>query len=292
MSRVRVIAIMALPHSGSHLLSQLLGAHSSCLSIGELHNYDKLTNRERQGSGNVISTYAEDPVFENLGDLPVRDWHQTIITRAQRADPNLTTLVDNSKRVDWCASLLANDGLDVQPVLLLRDPRALLRFWRLRYDTPKKVRRQRTRHSLIAPSQALTLMTCSPLELYLRKWLIRNQQATRLLDQSGRSANFLTYHDLASQPERTLRRLMPLLGLDYEPSQLRYGEAEQKGTRKTEYQSASEASQISLDARWQTDLSAADAEAATKFPPLNAYLENLGLAFASAGLTRRNAEVR
>jgi hypothetical protein len=104
---------------------------------------------------------------------------------------------------------------------------------------------------------------------------------------SGRAANYLTYFDLSSQPERTLRRLMPLLGLDYEPGQLRYGDTEQKGTRKTEYQQASEASRISLDVRWQTDLSAEDAKAATEYPPLNAYLESLGLAFANDGLTLR-----
>jgi hypothetical protein len=278
---------MALPHSGSHLLSQLLGAHSSCLAIGELHNYDKLTTRDREGGGNVISTYADDALFRNLHDLPVNEWHQTIMSRARSDVPGLSTLVDNSKRVSWCASLLENDALEVQPVLLLRDPRALMRFWQLRYNSAKKVRRQRTRHSLMAPAQALRLLTCSAQELYLRKWLIRNQQATRLLERIGRPANFLTYHDLASNPEQTLRRLMPLLGLDYEPKQLRYGEAVHKGTLKAEYQSATSASQISLDVRWQMDLSEEDAQSATEFPALNAYLEKLGLTFSGNGLTIR-----
>ncbi len=287
MSRTSVIVIMALPHSGSHLLSQLLGAHSRCLSIGELHNYDKLTNRARPGSGNVISTYAEDPLFANLNQIPVSQWHQEIMTRAQAGAPGLSVLVDNSKRVGWCASLAQNDQLEVQPVLLLRDPRALLRFWRLRYDSAKKVRRQRTRHSLMAPAQALQLLTCSTTELYLRKWLIRNQQASRLLERMGKPANYVTYHDLAAQPERTLSRLMPLLGLDYEAAQLRYGEADHRGTQKAEYRNASDASQISLDVRWQADLDPAEAQAATAYAPLNRYLDQLGLEFGPDGLTAR-----
>ncbi len=285
MTRTRVIAIMALPHSGSHLLSQLLGAHSDCLSIGELHNYDKLTNRDRQGSGNVISSYAEDPLFQALDKLPVERWHAEVLTRARTETPTLTTLVDNSKRVAWCASLLRNPDLDVYPVHLIRDPRALLRYWTLRYDNAKKVRRQRIQHSRVALSQAFRLLTCPTHELYLRKWLIRNQEATELLSRAGKRTSYVTYHDLASQPGQTLQRLMPLLGLDYEPDQLRYGEADHRGTVKAEYQRASEASAINLDTRWQTDLSAEGARTATEYAPLNRYLESLSLEFSANGLT-------
>lgn len=285
MTRARVITIMALPHSGSHLLSQLLGAHSSCLSIGELHNYDKLTNRERKGSGNVIATYAEDPLFRKLGGLHLESWHGEILSRAQAEMPLVTTLVDNSKRVAWSASLLENPMLEVHPVHLLRDPRALLRYWTLRYDSPRKVRRQRFRHCRMVPAQALKLLTCSESELYLRKWLIRNRQASDLLTRAGCSANFVTYHDLASRPAETLNRLMPLLGLEYEPAQLRYGDADHRGTLKADYQSASEASAIQLDVRWQSELSPEDAAAAASNAPLNAYLTELGLAFGPHGLT-------
>lgn len=281
----RVIVIMALPRSGSHLLAQFLGAHSSCLSIGELHNYNKLTNPDRQGSGNVIATYAEDPLFEGLHDLPTERWHSEVLARAQREAPTLTTLIDNSKRVAWCASLLRNPALEVHPVHLIRDPRALLRYWMLRYDRPKKVLRQRIRHSRIAPAQALSLLTCPTRELYLRKWLIRNKAVTRLLARAGKPDNFLTYHDLASKPEQTLRRLMPILGLDYEPGQLLYGEADHRGTRKADYQNASEASAINLDVRWQTDLNAEIALAATRHAELNRYLETMSLDFTADGLT-------
>ena len=38
---IRVILILSTPHAGSHLLSQLLGAHSACASIGKLQNFKK-----------------------------------------------------------------------------------------------------------------------------------------------------------------------------------------------------------------------------------------------------------
>ena len=95
----------------------------------------------------------------------------------------------------------------------------------------------------------------------------------------------VTYHDLASRPAETLGRLMPLLGLDYEPAQLKYGEADHRGTLKADYQHASEASAIELDTRWQADLTPEDASAATRHKPLNAYLDGLGLTFGPNGLT-------
>jgi hypothetical protein len=285
--RIPVIVIVALPHSGSHLLSQLLGAHQRCLSIGELHNYDKLTNRPSRGNGNVISSYADDAIFAQLDRLPVERWHSTILKRAKELYPAVTTLVDNSKRVTWCRALMKNSELDVQPVHLIRDPRALLRYWMLSYDSPKKIRRQRVRHSRMKPLQAPALLTCSPRELYLRKWLIRNEQASALLASHDKSDNVVTYHDLATRPETTLERLMPLLGLEYEPSQLRYGDADHHGTVKRDYQQAMETSAIQLDVRWQDFLSSADREGVSSDKRIQAYLSKLYLTFAERGLTAR-----
>jgi hypothetical protein len=118
-TRVRVIVIVALPHSGSHLLSQLLGAHDQCLSIGELHNYGKHRDQTRTNSGNVISGYRLDPLFADLDHLPVDEWHQEILRRAEADYPQVTTLVDNSKRVGWCKALMQNPRLEVHPVHLI-----------------------------------------------------------------------------------------------------------------------------------------------------------------------------
>lgn len=279
----RVIAIVALDHSGSHLLSQLLGAHSHCVSIGELHNYDKFTNRS--SGGNVTSNYDEDELFRGLDRTPMEGWHQLIRANAEQKNAGITTLVDNSKRVSWCQALMKNPDLEVHPVHLIRDPRALLRYWLISYDNPKKIRRQRIRLSRMAPLQAPALLSCPPLELYTRKWLIRNLQATRLLQRAGQPANLVTYHDLATSPARALEALMPRFGLDYEAGQLRYGEAQQHGTQKRDYQAASSRSAIELDVRWQDYLHEAQIRTVLEDARLISYLNRLGLSFGRDGLT-------
>lgn len=282
-NRTRVVAIVALDHSGSHLLSQLLGAHSRCLSVGELHNYVKLTSRSR--GGNVTADYGEAEIFAGLRDAPVERWHELVFCNAQGRYPTITTIIDNSKRVEWCASLLRNPRLEVTPLHLLRDPRAMLRYWQRSYDSPRKIRRQRIRHARMAPLQAPQLLTCPLLELYLRKWLIRNEAASRLLRRSGHPTNVVTYHDLATCTARTLERIMPMLGLEYEPAQLRYGEATQHGTLKTEYRAASERSEIRLDVRWQNDLDADQIHRVEADTRLAGYFHRLGLSLTPLGLT-------
>lgn len=284
-NRVRVIVILTLPHSGSHLLSQLLGAHSQCVSIGEIHNYDKFTNRIKDGERNVIDNYAGDAIFRDLDSLPVDRWHQQIHANLQQTPRGISTLIDNSKRVAWCRKLMENPNLEVIPVHLVRDPRALIRYWMLRYNNKRQLRRQRIRHSRMAPLQAPALFTCEPLELYIRKWLIRNEQISRLLRQAGKSRNLVTYHDLAVSPAEALQRLMPLLALDYEAEQLNYGAAEQHGTLKREYESAGSDSRIDLDIRWQSYLSESDVGTVSQDSRLARYLKRLGLELTGSGLS-------
>ncbi len=282
--KTRVVVILAVSRSGSHLLSQLLGAHSRCVSIGELHNYGKFLNRT--GSGNVTAGYADDPLFRGLADAPVRCWHERILANAQRQQPGVTTLIDNSKRAGWLRRLLGVPNLEVIPLHLLRDPRALVRHWQNHYDSARKLRRQRVRLARLAPLQAPALLTCGPTELFVRKWLIRNREITRLLEKAGHSENLVSYHDLATRTEETLTRLMPLLGLSFEPEQLRFGDAQHHGTMKTAYRQANERSEIRLDVRWQSELHPEQARAMVNDPRIRRYLARRGLALASGGLTR------
>ena len=281
--RVRVVVIIALPHSGSHLLSQLLSAHSRCVSIGELHNYDKFLHRP--GSGNVIANYTEDALFSGLDRAPENRWHELIMSNARQRYPVATTLIDNSKRVEWCRRLTGNPQLQVIPVLLLRDPRALIRYWKLRYDSRRKIRRQRIRHARMAPWQAPAFFICPPLELYIRKWLLRSQEATRLLTRTGHRDNVVTYHDLATRPVQTLQRLMPLLDLEYEPDQLQFGDVQQHGTVKAEYRQASQRSQLELDVRWQSDLDLEEIRVISEDTRIAVFLDGLGLAMTDSGLS-------
>jgi hypothetical protein len=162
-----------------------------------------------------------------------------------------------------------------------------LRYWQFAYDSARKIRRQRIRHSRLRPLQAPVLLTCSTRELYLRKWLIRNQQASDLLKRMGKGANVVSYHDLATRPEAALRILMPRLGLDYQENQLRYGEAIHYGTVKREYQQATASSAIQLDVRWKQDLTADDIRTVSTDARVQTYLSSLDLELSDNGLRAR-----
>lgn len=280
-----VVLILSTPHAGSHLLSQLLGAHSQCISIGELHNYRKF--RDRPKERNVIDNYSEDPIFAELDHLPISGWHTSILERAKQQNPAVTTLVDNSKQVRWCARLRRNDVLDVRPVHLIRDPRALVRYWFYAYTDRRRVRQQRIRHARMAPLSAFHLLTCSELDLYIGKWLVRNKAVTGMLGKMRCSQNVVSYHDLATRTASELPRIVAFLGLPYERDQLNYGRAEQHGTLKREYKGASETSQITFDTRWVEDLESEQIDYISNHQRVLDYLGSIGLELGARGITRR-----
>ena len=282
---VRVILILSTPHAGSHLLSQLLGAHSACVSIGELHNFKKFSERPR-ADRNVVDGFATDPVFADLSMLPEASWHPSILAKVQADEPQTSTLVDNSKTVRWCRKIDGFLSVEVIPVHLVRDPRALVRYWLKEYTTHRQVRQQRIRHARMAPLQALTLFTAEPEEVYLRKWAIRNTEITAQLKRMGYCDNVVSYYDLATDPAGTLAAVMPRLGLGYEEGQLDYGKAAHRGTSKRAYQEATASSAIEVDTRWRDDLTQTQIEAIEAHPLVARYLKEIAYRLTDRGLTK------
>jgi hypothetical protein len=280
-----VILILSTPHAGSHLLSQLLGAHSLCISTGELHNYKKFSDRPKER--NVIDNYSKDPIFADLDQLPISSWHASILKHARQGNPELTTLVDNSKRVEWCARLRQITDVDVRPIHLIRDPRALVRYWFRTYTDSRRVRQQRIRHARMAPMSAFHLLTCPELDLYIGKWLIRNKAITDMLQKMQCSHHVVSYHDLATQTSVALPLIMEFLNLTYERSQLDYGRVEQHGTLKREYKRATEASQITFDTRWDQDLDSEQIDYISNHQSIAEYLESINMRLGRRGITRK-----
>ena len=52
-------------------------------------------------SGNVENDYLGHPAFAGLEQVPVVEWHRTIWQRLRVEQPELTHLIDNSKRPEW-----------------------------------------------------------------------------------------------------------------------------------------------------------------------------------------------
>lgn len=281
---MRVVFILSTNYAGSHLLAQLLGAHPSARSIGELHNYRKNLERpdERRSA---VSDYAVNPWFAGLERHPVERWHATIASRIRLDAPEVDTLIDNSKRVDWARRFIDDPDFSASFVHLLRDPRALVRRWELTYDDARKRRRQRIRVCKARPDWLIPALCAEQWDVYCRKWLISNQDISRFLERHGQRANVLSYHDLVLDTEGSLRRLMPLLGMSYDPNQRDYGAVEHGGTLKREYLEQTRRSEISLDLRWQRDLTADRIARIGSHPGIRRYLAHIGARMLDNGLT-------
>lgn len=285
---IDVTYILSVNYSGSHMLSELLGAHSHCASIGELRNYRKFSETGHERT--TESDFGANPVFAGLGDVPEAQWYPLIHRRIAENHPEVRMLVDNSKKPDWAARFLRHPEIRPHFVHLIRDPRALLRRWRLTFDSVGKRLRQRRKLILGDPARTGVALAGSDYQVWIYKWLVANRRISDFVRAQGRPGPVLTYHDLATRTEEVLRPLMADLGLDFEPGQLHFGSGRSFGTRKSEYVELSARSEIRLDLRWQEELPSAVQREVVTNPQVLAYLDELGLRFCDAGLTRHGAE--
>lgn len=279
----QVVFILSTNYAGSHLLSQLLGAHSSCRSIGELHNYRKYRTRDHDHR-DVANEYLSNPAFEGLGELEESQWHERIFHNLAKRGVYASTLIDNSKRPAWARRFVGNRTFECRYVHLLRDPRALVRRWLDTYTTPRTKRRQRVRVIRAAPHLLGTALMGDEILVYAYKWLIANRRITRFLEATNAEPTIVTYRDIAVDTRHALETLMPRLGLAFEPTQLTFGGA-MSGTSKRRYATQTKSSTITHDTRWREELSHDQLEMVARDRRIQRYLDSLGLEMAADGLT-------
>lgn len=278
----RIVVVMSTNYAGSHLLSHLLSAHPGCFGVGEIHRYSQLLDDRSEAP--VIAEYANNPIYRGLDRLPVTNWHAEIGRRAEPENPPV--LVDNSKKVKWLNKIRKNPDYDIRLVHLLRDPRALVARWLNTYPDGRKKRRQRLRVAKRMPRHSAEILTGNWETVFIYKWLRENLQVNEFVTSSGLTHARVTYRDLAFDAETTLKELMPVLDMTFDPAQLRFGESDTLGTVKTDHADTVGRSEIKPDLKWQSQLGD-DAKALIEnHPVLNRFLDSVDLAFDDRGLTR------
>lgn len=287
MSAVPVVFVLASNYSGSHLLANVLGAHSRCADIGELGNLRKFLARPGRNRSGTEAAYAASELFSGLLAKPETRWHALLLERLGAEDPAPSVLVDNSKRMDWIGRLVESGAVEARCVHLLRDPRAIARRWRDTFAAQGVSRRNRWREAKRSWRAAPTILSGPEMQVYAWRWLRENAAIARFLERHCPAAPRVSYEELLAAPEETLVTLMPRLGLDFEASQLDYGRAPQLGTRKAAWEAARSASSWAADERWLEETSASERAAVAGVAPLRALLAGFGYEMGVRGLQRR-----
>jgi len=192
----------------------------------------------------VVSEYNSSPLFKDLSALPVEQWYNILLQR------------------------FAEQQEVVDPVII---------------DNSKKVRWVR-RVAKRVPARAARVLAGDWANVFIYKWLRENRQISRFLAKNDYPHVTVSYHDMVFDTEPMLQRLMPRLGLVYEPGQLMFGEGSHFGTAKSAHAETVKRSEIRPDLKWQTQLDPNAAQAVATNSDVVSYLAELGLCCGDQGL--------
>jgi hypothetical protein len=222
-----------------------------------------------------------------LDGIPPERINQVYHLVFARMAPEVCVLCDASKMArGWQERFLGDDTLNRKYIHLIRDPRALVRRWSLRPTGWLKGLRRRWQLTRAFPRYAPRMLWAPASEVLTYQWLHQNRRISRLIESNRLDAQVVTYRDLALDAAGELQRLMPWLGLAFEPGQCEYWKFEHHGTQKADYQWINEARTLHFDLRWQKDLSAEAQRHVIGNPDVLQYLASLGLTVEADGLTR------
>jgi hypothetical protein len=188
------VALAGAGHSGSTLLGLVLGSHSRCFYAGEAKKSRFLGDPEKPLRKRACKICGEAcPLWARFRPEP--DVYEALARLSGRE-----VIVDSTKDVSWIRSQQAMlDALSVPQrlVFLTRDGRAVVNS-RLRKD----------------PSRD----PAAVVDAWARQ--VRATQA--LVRERSDAALVVAYEELATEPERVVRRVCEHIGLAFEPDMLRY----------------------------------------------------------------------
>jgi hypothetical protein len=278
-SKKTIVYILSSSYSGSHYLSLLLGSHSQTKHLGEVR---KLKSSKPSEQGRELTMNKGD-ILEGINAANIREVYDIIFSRI---DPKVNVVIDASKKVEsWAAHWLDLNQYERKYIHLIRDPRAMVRRWKIRTNANKNLR-LKGKLCKFNPKWIPKLLLAGEDDILLYRWMMENQVISRFIKDNNLDGQLVTYHDVAVHTEETLKRLMPWLGLQYEPSQLEYWKVDHIGTQKKAYTSVKSRQDCQIDLRWQSDLAQPIQSKILKNRDSQNYIKELGLRVVDNGLTK------
>jgi hypothetical protein len=279
----QIIYVLSTNYAGSHFLVLQLAAHSKCISVGELHRFNRESTRYKQAC-HICKTDEECPVFQGLYGQPIDRLHPLLMDNVNKSYPEVDTFVDNSKKTAWAEKFLDLPNVQQKYIHLIRDPRALVRRWMMNYDTraeKNKVRRLIARRCW---PKTWNILTGSEANVYAWKWVHQNKLITDFLTKNNLDYKLVTYHDLVFKADDILKDLMLWTGHEYEPEQKEYWKFTHHGSQKPQYMKPPETGDKRFDQRWKEYLDSDTLLEIDTHTAIAEYLASQGLSLTDAGI--------
>ena len=242
MSPWRLIYITGNGHSGSTLLDMLIGSHSECITLGEIH---QLTLKAKGVCACGAANYKECEFWRDVDSrLQVDGLSGLSALHVDSADPeefrrsnhalfrvlqektNVRWFVDSSKKLPRLKNLLSDPSLDVVPIHIVRRP-----------------------EGVICSNMAKGRGFYSSLRSYYSGLWARYKYLR------GKQSIVVSYEQLCSRPEYVLTQVMKRLGLTFEAAQLDWSSHDHHNVNGNKRTRTSRQSSIRLDERWRRNLS-------------------------------------
>lgn len=289
----QIVYPLSTNYAGSHYLSLMLSSNSSCASVGEFKTFLHL---ERQGRYACLTCEDDErcPVFKGIPYGSTDAPYEVLFRNLAEIDPLINTAIDFSKSTNWAGRSLASEGFTQRYIHLIRDPRALLRRWMTREPTKSEMRQirwdtaRRCMKSLNLAKRAGPVLFGTDEQTFLYKWLVANKRIVKFIKDNKLEARTVTYHDLATAPEKTIKDLMEWLGLTFEPEQIDFWKFEHHGSMKQRHLKKGESGPRFHDKRWQEYLSEKVKKDFSENTDVKNFLDELGLVMTDDGLTQRS----
>jgi len=207
----------------------MLGSNSKTKHVGELRKLCKRQNDLQEGRELV---YDGDAIFEGIGPDTADSVYDIVFSRL---DPSIEGIVDASKSHNkWANRFLHDETYDKYYIHLIRDPRAMLRRWKLTAHFRKNLRMKRRLKSY-NHEWARQLRFARQNTTLTYRWIMENRQIDGFLTSNHLNHRLVTYHDAAKNPEEVVGSLMDWLEIPFEPEQLEYWKFHHVGTQKKAY---------------------------------------------------------